>query len=449
MKALFRPVMALVFTASAWASGPVDGTQPAERIFPALEQILTHAAQQSPRMLSRSLDLEIAENSRIQARSAVLPSVAASYRLLESRDDRVDLGYATNVQKSYYDIALNQPLFHWGERFNTKRIGEIQKAMAQRNYTEAYRGLAQEVRARYLQLIVQKQSVKRARAALVFSGQQVKLAEKRLAKAEISELEMAPLRFAEEQGQLNLERWEFDFAQAKLSFSRLTGLPELTDDQIPDDIPTITYEAAVFDRMLAGYLSMKDLPTGEAANARQQVEVSELSYKNEKTRLRPKIGLYAGANQDQQSYTINNGARYGVNSLYAGVSVNWQIFDGFMSQAATRSALARLRQSRIESDEVRNRLAQQAQQQAKLIYFAARSMVIADRGYGGAEATIQIKQADFTRGVATESDVALARITLIDMRIAAFNARMDYLGRVGDFLGTLAVDPVLSNLQTK
>ena len=449
MKTPLRIAFALFSAAAAWASPQVEGVVPPERVFPQLDTILTRAAQQSPRMLARAIDLEIAENNRIQARAAVLPTVGGSYRIYQARDDRADQPKPITAKKSYYDFSITQPVFHWGERNNTKRIGEIQKAVAEGNYGEAYRALAQELRSKYLLLIIQKQTVKRAEAGLAYASQQVKLAEKRLAKADISELEMAPLRFSEEQGQLFVERSEFDYAQAKQTFARLSGVPELKDDEIPDEIPAIKHDAAAIDRLLADYLSAKEPPTVEAVNARRQIQVSELFYENEKTRLRPKFNFNAGANQDEQSFTTNVAQRYRVNSLYAGFSLNWQIFDGFTSQAATRSALARLRQARMDADETRLRLAQQAQQQAKFIYFSSRSMTLADRGLSGADALVQTRIADSKRGVATESDIAVAGIALIDARIAAYNARMEYFWRVSDFLGTLAADPVLSHLPTK
>ncbi len=447
MKARSLLVLVSLFAVGvAGAATAVDRLPLPERAIPALEPILRQAAQQSPRMLARAIDLEIAENGRIQNRSGVLPSVGGSYRFYETRDDRADLAESTRVQKSYYDFSITQPLFYWGERMNVKKIGEIQKLISEGNYREAYRGLAQDLRGKYLTLIMQKQSLKRAEEALAYAMQQVKLGEERLAKKVISDVEMNPIRLAAEQGQINLERTAFDFEQGRKTFARLAGLGELTAEQIPDEVPSAGYDAPAFDQLLAEFLSAKEQPTAEAVTARRQIAVAELFYKNEKTRLRPKFNLTAGANQDEQSYTINAAQKYRINSLYAGITVNWTVFDGFFSNASTRSALARLRQTRLDSEELYNRLAQQAQQQVKHINFSARAMAIADRALISAEGTLRTRSTDFQRGVASESDVTLARIALLDARVNAFGARLDYLYRVGDFLGTIAADPVLSSL---
>lgn len=441
---LVRLLLSLALLSAARA-GESDALALAERALPGLGPILESAARQSPRMVSRALDLEIAENNRRAARAGLLPSVGAQGRQVESRDDRADQPTTLSASKVYYDVSLTQPIFHWGERRNGARIGEIQQQIAQGNFREAYRGLAQEVRQRYLSLVVQKRALARARDYVAFTAQQVRLAEERLAKKVISGLEIYPVRVAAEQAEIALERAEFDFETAKASFARLTGARALQDAEIPDAIPALSHQPGPVDRLLAGFLAAAQPPTPEALTLALNREIEELNYRNNKTRLRPKFNLVAGANQDEQSYTLNTAQRYRLNSVYAGVSVNWTLFDGFSSQMAVRNSLARLRQLELDREEMVHRLGQQAQGQAKQIYFSARSMVIADRGLVSAEGNLKSKQEEFARGAVSESDVSLAGLQLHDARIAAFNARADYLQRVGDFLGTLAADPAVSH----
>ncbi len=417
-----------------------------ERSVPGLETILRGAAAQSPRMLNRALELEIAENNRLQARAGLLPSVNAYYRHYETQDERADLAGQLDASKIYYDLSITQPLFHWGERRNNARIGQLQELMAKGSYQEAYRGLAQELRQKYLGLIVQRQHVQRARHHLKMAQQGAALAEERLAKKEISEMQAYPIRLAVEQGQINLERAEFDFEMDRQSFARLAGLGEMTDSMIPAEIPAITGAQSSIDGLLAGFLSQRDPASIEAVNQRHQLDVEELNYQNQKTRLRPKISLTGGLNQDETSYTLNTAQKYRVTSLYAGFSVSWTIFDGFAAQAGTRNALARRRQAENDYEQLVQRLGQQAQTQAKQLNFASRNMAITDRAYVSAEGNLRSKQEEFRNGLVSETDLAAAELWLIDARIAAFNARTDYLIRVGDFLGTLAQDPAVSNL---
>lgn len=417
-----------------------------EKIFPQLESVLQTAVRQSPRMLNRALDLEIAENNRIQARASLLPSVGGYASYYQSQDSRADLSGRVDVTKIAYNFSINQPLYYWGERRNNARMGEIQASIAQGQYRDGYRALAQTLRGDYMRLIVQKLAVKRAAFYAEYTKNQLTKEEVRLAQKVISEYQIFAVRLAAEQAQIGSERAQFDFEMAKASFARLSGRPVMSDDDIPDAIRAVPYQAAAFERLLAGFLTQKELPSIEAFTLRKQLENENLSYSNLKTRLRPKLNAVLGVSQDEQSYTINVAQKFRVNSFYGGVSANWTIFDGLASQAAVRSGLARLRQMENDYKELTERLAQQAQTHVKQIDFSARSMAILDRAVVASEGSLKTRQDDFARGNSSEDDVNQARLALFDAQINAYNGRNDFMYRTGDFLGTIMEDPVVANV---
>lgn len=449
---LFLAVLPLSFGGLLWAASPVVDELPlVEKIYPQLDPILKRAVQQSPRMISSSLTVEIAEQNTVQARSGMLPYLAAFGRFLQTKDERLEMtgtGQATNTydtDKTYYDIAVTQPLFYWGERKNNARIGKINQLVAEGNYREAYRALAMEIRSSYVGLIYKKIYLARCKYNQNFSQQQLRIAEEKLAKRTISDLQISGYRLGAENADLAVDRAEFDFDAAKRSFARLTGGDAPADDQIPDSMPALAYPAAAFDQLLAGYLGQKDPLTLEAVNARYQLDIEKLNLANNKTRLLPKFNFTAGTNQDEQRYTLNT-APYKVNSLYYGVGVSWTIFDGLASRAAVKTSLARRRQIENDYAQLLSRLSQQAQTSVKFINFSARSMSISDRALQGAEGMLRTRQEDFKRGDMAEADVSLAELGVYDARLSALNSRMDYLYRVGDFLGQLVEDPALANL---
>lgn len=441
-----RFLLALPLLCTAGWAAPADELVLPEKVFPQLESILTAAVQRSPRMINRALDLEIAENGRISARSGLLPNVGGYYSYYEARDDRADLAGRQDVTKIAYSLTLTQPLFHWGERRNNARVGEIQQKIAQGNYQEGYRLLVQELRTAYLRLIVQKAVVKRTRFYVEVTQSELKQQEERLLQKVISGAEIAVARLAAEQAQLALERTEFDFQTAKQSFARLSGSAVLSDDAIPNEIPETRYAPVPVDTLLAGFLAQKDPVNNEASAMRSQLEMEVLNYKNQKTRLRPKFNLVLGNSQDEQSYSLNVAQKYQVNSLFGGVSASWTLFDGFAASAAQRTSLARRRQIENDYRQLTERLAQDAQTQAKQINFAARNMSIYDRFLVSGKGALETAQSEFQRGVKSESDVSKARLALYDAEVNAYNSRLDFMIRTGDFLGTLMEDPALANV---
>lgn len=448
MKIFKQLTIAMVFFCGPMLNANTSGDfVTVERLYPHLDAILQQSLQQSPQMINRALNLEMAENDRIVARSGLLPSLGASYRHYQARDDRGDLTQGRlSVEKIYYDVTLTQPLFHWGERMNNAKIGNIQELITKGQYRDGYRLFAQEVRNLYQLLVVQKLSTKRAAFYLQYANTLRKQGEERLLKNVISGQEIFNLRLAAEQAQIALERTEYGYENSKQSFIRLTGISEITDEMIPDLVPAVAYDSAVYDRLLADFLGQNEPPTMEAYIARQQLAIQKLNYASAKTRLRPKINVVLGVTQDEQSYTENSAAKYQVNSLFGGISVNWSIFDGFVSRASVKNILYRKKQMENDYRQLTSRLASQAQNQVKQINFAARSMSIYDRYLVSAESNVKSKREEFKRGVISESDVDLAQIGLYDSQLNACNGRIEYLNRVADLLGTVMVDPVLKNI---
>lgn len=427
-----------------WAAAD-DLTTP-EELFPQLDAILKHAVAQSPAMISRAVDQEIAQNDRIQARANLLPSIGGSYSLYQANDDRSDQPDRVRVEKQYYNFSITQPLFFWGERRNNDRVGAIRLAMAKGQYREGYRLLAQEIRAGYLRLIGDKLRAHRATLANAYYSAQLKRAEDQLAKRAISEAQIFPIRIEAERAQLADERTNFDYENNKISFGRLTGMPVLKDEEIPDSIPVVKPQDAAVQRLLAGYLAQKDKPTVAADVARQNLSIARLAYANDKKRLYPKFSLVAGASQDEQSYTINVANKYSVQSFYGGFSVNWLIFDGFSSGAVVRSSRARIRQLERDYQALDERLAESAQNQVRLLGFTARGAALNERLLGSSEGNYSLRKEEFGRGVTAEDAVNLAELNLVDTKIATFGTRADYYTQLCEFLGLVTQDPVLANV---
>jgi outer membrane protein TolC len=436
----------LVISSQAQTRDPSSLPLP-ENLFPDLKGILEAAANQSPRMIARNAENSIAEQNRLIARSGLLPSVGASLQFNPwQRDNRSDLAQPTDTKKFYYNLSLTQPLFHWGALRNGSRIGELQEKIVQGQTAEAYRLLAQEIRAQYLGLILRKVILSRAQLNLSITADLLAAAQGKFEKQVISEGEMFMPRLNHDQAVLAVDRNTEEFESAKTAFAKLTGAPRLNDAQIPADIPSVTTASDALASILADYTSHKELKSFYLDTLRNQIAVEELNYKVATTRLKPKLNLIVGASQDQLSYTSNIAAKYKVQSTYLGVSVYWPIFDGFATRSVVANSLTRRRQAeQVYADAVAN-LSEQTRSQLKQLSFSARSLEMANRMLGSGESYVQSRQDDVKRGLASEAQLNAVRLLYLDAKIAAFNARFDYLIKTGDFLSLLLEDPALVNL---
>jgi len=420
-----------------------------EQLFPQFAPVLSEALRQSPRMLAQNLALEAADGDLRQARSGLYPTIQANLQAVATQDRREDVPGTLSTEKFYYGLNLTQPLYHWGERRNRARIGEIERAIAARNFTEAGRLLVLELRATWLQLIVDQARLRAARFGQGRAEEALAQAEDRLARGTLSESDAFGPRLAVEQARLQADRAELTLAQTRRTFRLLTGGAGPAETAIPDDIPAVAGAQARLDALLAGFLGGGPPATASVLNLKDQVEAARLAHENARTRLRPKFNLVAGVTQDEHSYTTNLAAKYGVLSQYAGVQLQWSIFDGLAAKGAVQSSLARLRALEAGYQQTTEAVANEAQVKVRQAGFAERQMAIQERLLERDRGQLDFTREQQARGLAAAGDVARAEQAWLDSHTAALGARSAYLQAVSDFVSFIAQDPALAHLGPK
>ena len=103
---------------------PVDLLM-SEDLFPQLIPVLRRAAQQSPGVLARNVDLAVAEANEIVAFSERYPSVAGTLRYDYRREDGGALADAQDKNVLLYLFQARYPLYHWGAIEAASEIGKI------------------------------------------------------------------------------------------------------------------------------------------------------------------------------------------------------------------------------------------------------------------------------------------------------------------------------------
>jgi len=444
--ALILTLGCLVHSSRAQAPQPVPVPLP-EAFFPGLKSMLDSAIKQSPRMILRNLDNAMAEQDRIAARSGQLPSIGGSlqYNPLE-RDYRADVPGYLKTQQLTYNLTLNQPLYHWGELKANTRIGELRQKITQGQTAESYRLLVQEIRSRYMAVILAKTVVAREQLNLAIARDQLAVAQQKYEKKVFSDADMFPPHVTFDQATLATDKAAEDYRIAKLTLAKLTGTAVLEDSQVPEVIPSVTAAQERLEGLMTAYVSQKDPKSYALDNLRFQVEVEKLNYTVANARLKPKLNLVLGTTKDQQSYTADISTRYDLQTYYAGVQVNWSIFDGFNSRSIVKNTLLRRRQLEQNIEDATTNQLDEVRSEFKQLGFSARGMELAERLLGSAEAGLHMKEDDLKRGLASDAEVSGAKLSYQYNLIAAFNARADYLTRTGEFLSTILEDPALANL---
>jgi outer membrane protein, multidrug efflux system len=447
---LFRNISVLTAALLAGAGVAQSQTLPAalpEDLLPELRQLLDSATKQSPNILSKNLEIAQAEANNIVERANLLPNINGygSYSFKET-----SITGASNKSKNdgfFYGVGFSQPIFHWGALKAQADIGKIGVKMAEHDYAEAYRALILTVRSQYLTLIQKKMTVRNLRDGVRATESYLALQEARLRDGRISAGEILAPRLAVEESRIYAERAEVDFDYTRRTLATLTGVSEIPESSIPNELPKPAYAK---ETVLAYFEAMQHIgpdQTYMAAYYNDAIKLNDLRYKVARTRLLPKFGLSAGYSQENITTVFGNSVNQSaVTSLNYGVNSYWTIFDGLATRGAKLSALAAKRLAERRYDSYKKATGEQIKMLERQIGFAGRLMDLTDTRKDLAQAAVRKVSEDVKSGVSSQSILDNFTQSANKAELEALSARAEFLNRWAEYVSILGVDPVLNTL---
>lgn len=421
-----------------------------ESQIPILREALQSASSRSPELLLRNLALAQLEAQRMMAASQRLPSLSGSAR---GTYDAVSLSSGEGGYNKgtgfFYQLGVSQPLYHWGTLDAAVKISELSAEIGKKNYAEVYRTLIGSVRTQFMALIMKRKILAYHEYAMSLSKVAYDSDAKKVANGALAAAAIHGTELALKDAQLAVLRSRIDYRNAKKLFELLTGIPEISDDKIPDMVvrpPTASLEQA--EAVIKSGLSDEQQPA--AAIFRMQMRQSDLEYKIAKYRLFPKLNLTAGTSLDNQistsSSSVSQDSTYRHN---VALVVNWSIFDGFYSRGDKQRALSA---RRIAENNLANSLENLSRERALLrdqLDIAIQAESLAEIRREDSLGSVRYAESEVAVGRMTESALAQIRLGLMQSEIAASNARAELYTKWSALLGSAWADPVLMNLPGK
>jgi outer membrane protein TolC len=444
------PALALLLAATVplHADAPsVDGTLP-EDYLPSLKPLLKTAVEHSPSTLLANISVAQQEGNRYIDAQALWPQVSGNVNYTAQTESISGVGNGNSTEKGiFYNFGVTQPVFQWGAFKNNAAIGVLGVKIAQRQYAEAYRLLATQIREQYMYLIVKKIVLRNARFSQKLADEALATQQAKLEAGSVSEADLQTFRISAEQAQLFTDRMAEDFAYAKRVFTRLVGIDDLDDESIPLEVGQPQYSAKLADAVLAGFVADGVGSTFQNEVYRMSVAQQDLSYSIQKVRLLPKLNASASVNLIDQSNTAGGHVyQQALQQEQFQIAANWTIFDGFMTRGLKMEALAtkrmyeRSRQTYIDStiDSITYMRHQ--------IGFSARALSLSQVHHALIGAEVKRVGEDLKLGYASPATLEISTSNLYQTDFDLANAQTEYFSRWTEFISLAGIDPAISNI---
>jgi outer membrane protein TolC len=427
-----------------------------EDFLPGLRDILYHAVQQSPQMITHNIDLAAQEANRYQQASAEWPTVNGGFGYIDSRS-AVSLGKTfapagASSQGPIYNLSVVQPLYHWGALQAAADIAHLQIKASERQYADAYRQLATMIRSQYLALIMGKVQIRNASYALDQAKAVLAVVEERFKNKAATAGEVEGVQLEIDDADLAVDRTTEEFAHAKRLLLLLAGWPELSDNAVPAEIPKPAYATAAPTTLMQDFERDGLDKTFQAQVYDDQIKQGDLNYKIAEYRLYPRLDFVLAVSEQYlaQSITQTDGQPGISEKQYffdsATLEANWSIFDGFATRGAKLAALASKRTAERNLQTYLDQTLEQARYFERQIGFSARAMTLAEKHFNTSVGFLQQAKDNLKLGVGSQANVDQATASYYQWQVAAFSARIDFFSRWSDYLSLLDIDPVLNNI---
>tara|TARA_R100000027_G_scaffold67028_3_gene64308 strand:+ start:26888 stop:28285 length:1398 start_codon:yes stop_codon:yes gene_type:complete len=313
-----------------------------EDYYPGLRQILEKAGRSAPELVRVGIDREVAQQRLRIARSRYYPSLGVGgnlgYRFTQRSGEENDGSMSGSVS-----VGLSRPLYFWGAVEAGVNQGEIDFESSLLETKEQFQATVQRLRDQYLELILNEMQLRNLRIRRNNLETSLARRESDYRAGRLSEEEYLSYLIELDNSLIEIEELEDERNETIASFKRISGVKE--DPVIPSGVAPINLDA-----LEAELVGDEVAPTWveETFNIqlnRNTLEKVDLDSTIIKSRQRPNVSFSASVSQAP----VNTSTANDVDTIrwFAGLSVSWNVFDGFATQASRRINL--LQKRRLEN----------------------------------------------------------------------------------------------------
>lgn len=326
-----------------------DGAAFPEEVFPELIPYLQAVLEQGQGYRLGSLTVEERAGDLDVARSQRGPSVRFFGRFLGSYEVREDID---NVARGdvVSNVTVSQPLYRWGNLKRQESIAGQQVELAELDRERRVARELVEVRQAYLGLLLHVEQAAILERSIQLSGQFVEARRQLVEVGQFSEQDVLEMEARLLENRERLEWTKKRLLEQQQVLERLTGLPvrpEILAGKLEQITPMSAEAFAAWRETLKGGPGPASGFEARQWETMEAIESERLAILGK--RHWPEFDFVAGAYSDRLEAVYADDSIFRVRG-FAGLQVNWNIFDSWQTKGYQRSSLARQRAYALRRD---------------------------------------------------------------------------------------------------
>ncbi len=395
-----------------------------------LTDAIQTALVQNGEVLKSEHDLEIAHGISLQTRAIVFPKVrgAADYQHDEAveRDPSMVSGLRQPKDEWSGGIRIVQSIYEGGRMTASWRVARLTKDQAFEEYQTVLAKTVLDVRTAYYDVLLAEQQIVVQDASVKLLEQEFENTKRRLEAGAVP-------RFNALRAEVKIANARPRYIKAKNAHrTAKNNLATLLGYNIPtnvwEDLPfnlTTRLDITPYDIALPAALAQARDRRSELRALRVQLDLEKQRITIAQSGYKPSLGVFAGYGSHNSE--VSDDFYRAISGPTAGVSLTWDIFDGFLTRGKVVEARARESKATVNLDEATRRVEQEVRT-AYSSFIEAREVLASQlKVVQQAEEAIRLSDARYDAGTGTQLDVLDAQTSLTEARTTQIDAARDYL----------------------
>jgi outer membrane protein len=391
-----------------------------------LPQCIDRALDQNLDLLVTKKHLEEAAGGIIVARAGYLPSLStsANFEWLEANYATLNGSVSNRSDIWNINIRLTETIYSSGAVRAGLDIARLQKNSRTLDYEATVDQVIMDVRIAFYDILRNQSDIAVHEQAVNFLTEQVKNEQARLEVGTGQKLNVlrAQVNLALEQSALVDSRNRL--RNSRLRLSDLLSIPYSTDqDQVPFDIDgTLAYEktALALDDCLSRALDQRP----ELTARENDISVQKKQLIVDHSAVLPQVALFGGYDVVSEPDRTQSADHY--EGYIGGVSVSWNVFDGFATKGRMNATRARVEAAEISRDAAYRGVKTE-------VLLAWRDLQRSEENIKTQTANVQLATdsqklaaANFGLGLTSQLELLQSQLDLTRAQVTELSARFEY-----------------------
>jgi len=404
-----------------------------------LADALNIALEHSSEILRGRSDLEAAYGIVVQTRAIALPKVqfAGNYKYdrgIEqfpfiappSTTGASSLVAVTTPDQTWSgNVRLVQSIYEGGRITSSLRSARLTREQALLQYQTVVADTALNVRLAYYDILLAAQQIVVQEASLALLQKELQDTTSRFEAGTVPQFNVLRAEVELANARPRLIRARNSYRIAKNNLANLLGyhLPPVVLEDIPLRL-TGTLDAEPYEIDLPSAVGQALERRTELAALRKAEELNKENILSAKSGYKPSVEIFTGYGGHNSSFSTD--LAHEVSGWNAGLQVNWNIFDGLLTQGRIREARARHERARVDVDDATRRIELEVRTTYSNFIEAKEVLESQKKVQEQAEEALRLATSRAAAGTGTQLDVLNAQTSLTEARTTQVQALHDY-----------------------